>query len=1285
MPLAFMKNDAWEAKSCNTVLAGWAQLRHIWELQAKQNEDYFCSLSPPVGFVEPNTKFWGRMADLAAETWGKLELEGAFNKRSKLNIQMLWYKLENICRRLETISHKQLRKIELNESENNFIRYYDVSIAEIMFYNGSSYEEPNNDAPRIVDIFSNSEKGGYLHVGISRPRKIYVLYPWKGKDIILTKPTTKNMMKTKKKNLHILFIFCVFSACFATAKQLTNPVARCADCGVMKHRGTYYITGTGIPGQMLTSQNLTDWKGPYNFFKTKLKWTDKAHTVDMHAPGLKYYNGLFYFYWNGIAYATSKNPRGPYTDKNIYKPFDNDIDPFLFVDEDGKLYFYTVKFDDGNIIFGQKMDAPNKLKGKPIRLLDPRQVCWETLTGNILEGQEVIRYRGKCYMLYAANHTGTEYGNYMIGCAVSDSPLGFNEASKYPYPVMEQSDERISDSAKTIIAWGVNGGPEWRFTTNQPVENWSSPDFSESKSWEKSSGAFGWPIIKNSRKHNVKTPWLSSDIWARIEFELSELPSTNLQLKLRHLDSVEIYFNGMLVHTNLLWGGPKLAALSKKNIDALRIGKNVIAVHCSGPRKKKYLDVGLIDDADKIEDDLIWNTGQPTLLRGPNGFEWFLIYFGMWNEGPHCQGINRTFFFDRELYIDGPTGSRPPQYQPIPYPATFFDNFETHRLDRISEQPKETWEYFKNGHWRVVDNQAEVAKNWKFNSAPTGTAVALIRTEPSENYLFQAWVKPIKNKKGFCGIIAWQADENNWLRIYLDKVSHHRSGRSGSKCELKVNGTSPIIKSFKLQKDFNFSVYHKIRFEKNGNSAEIWIDDKRITLDKPLKIPSRKPGRPGIFSEKTRAVFDAVVYTIGWDEYDNRIRNWKPVIGSKENIKVNKKNGLILDAQKNKVVCTKGDLLDCYEFISQVTFDKMDTMDKMDKAGILPVYIDEKNWLSAEVEPATHRLIISGKRDGQNIEKIEKELAGWRRLYLRKPIPEVPANLQITASFCGEKNSVEAAADGLIAVSSKESLPLFSFWNHLGTREWIQYDFDESRKISGIEVIWYDDEKNGGECRTPESWELVYKRNDGSCQPVCLKIKSNFATTIDKLNVVHFDQIETKTLKMKIKSKKGFSSGLYEWTVLDPGSDSRIEFAEMNLKRSGLISGVKLRFENHAPFSKPLNFIIQYRNKKGSWKSVENPKLENDILKFNSVETDCLRIKLMVKPGTHCKVARAMARVESETTFNIRSVKLSDKVLIMINGKQQLEIPGSWPKSKVGITAENCSASFNGITCFKIK
>ena len=37
---AFMSSKAWQIKSCQTALSGWAQLRHTWTLQAKQTVEY---------------------------------------------------------------------------------------------------------------------------------------------------------------------------------------------------------------------------------------------------------------------------------------------------------------------------------------------------------------------------------------------------------------------------------------------------------------------------------------------------------------------------------------------------------------------------------------------------------------------------------------------------------------------------------------------------------------------------------------------------------------------------------------------------------------------------------------------------------------------------------------------------------------------------------------------------------------------------------------------------------------------------------------------------------------------------------------------------------------------------------------------------------------------------------------------------------------------------------------------------------------------------------------------
>jgi hypothetical protein len=289
----FMRGNAWQIKSCNTVLAGWAQLRHTWSLQAKQTAFYASKTTAPPGFIEPEPEFFSRMADLAEQTMGILDQVGAFGpdytflvphlvklegllegvktedelkskfydqmrrddtnfftlfellakalpaqarrgsadyyaekrqqfsqllgalrsggsvefsavtERYKLDLPSLWSKLVSnryefdlqsswidlalICRRLEAISHKQLRGIALNSSEESFIRGYGERIAAIMFYGGNSFLSPRDDAPRVVDVFTNAFTGPrprQLHVGIGRARKLYVLYPWQGKDIL---------------------------------------------------------------------------------------------------------------------------------------------------------------------------------------------------------------------------------------------------------------------------------------------------------------------------------------------------------------------------------------------------------------------------------------------------------------------------------------------------------------------------------------------------------------------------------------------------------------------------------------------------------------------------------------------------------------------------------------------------------------------------------------------------------------------------------------------------------------------------------------------------------------------------------------------------------------------------------------------------------------------------------------------------------------------------------------------------------------------------------------------
>jgi hypothetical protein len=58
----------------------------------------------------------------------------------------------------------------------------DLPTAGIMFYDGPSCHDPKVDAPPLADV--HSQRGKVLEVGIGRPRVIWVVYPWKGNDVL---------------------------------------------------------------------------------------------------------------------------------------------------------------------------------------------------------------------------------------------------------------------------------------------------------------------------------------------------------------------------------------------------------------------------------------------------------------------------------------------------------------------------------------------------------------------------------------------------------------------------------------------------------------------------------------------------------------------------------------------------------------------------------------------------------------------------------------------------------------------------------------------------------------------------------------------------------------------------------------------------------------------------------------------------------------------------------------------------------------------------------------------
>jgi hypothetical protein len=139
-----------------------------------------------------------------------------------------------------------------------------------------------------------------------------------------------------------------------------------------------------------------------------------------------------------------------------------------------------------------------------------------------------------------------------------------------------------------------------------------------------------------------------------------------------------------------------------------------------------------------------------------------------------------------------------------------------------------------------------------------------------------------------------------------------------------------------------------------------------------------------------------------------------------------------------------------------------------------------------------------------------------------------PTGVTASASHVFENDTVDALHDGEVPTSSgDQTIPRFTWWDHKGTREWVQYDFAKPREVSAVQVYWFDDTGHGG-CRVPSSWKLLYKDGD-SWKGV--EGPSAFGVQTDRFNRLTFKAVRTTGLRLEVQLQRGFSGGILEWKV----------------------------------------------------------------------------------------------------------------------------------------------------------
>lgn len=219
-----------------------------------------------------------------------------------------------------------------------------------------------------------------------------------------------------------------------------NPVCEGADPFVLLYEGVYYLYSTNSSDgfRVFTSSNMANWVDRGYCLRADDVIGDKW----FWAPEVMERNGKFYMVYvanEHLGIAVADSPLGPFaqSDKKWLNEI-NEIDGHFFTDDDGTVYLYFVRFDDGNVIWCAKMnDDMQSYEKSTARFLFRAEEEWETLDCRVVEGPFVLKHNGKYYLTYSANHTRSE--DYAVGYAVSDNPMGpFKKASCNP--ILKKND-----------------------------------------------------------------------------------------------------------------------------------------------------------------------------------------------------------------------------------------------------------------------------------------------------------------------------------------------------------------------------------------------------------------------------------------------------------------------------------------------------------------------------------------------------------------------------------------------------------------------------------------------------------------------------------------------------------------------------------------------------------------------------------------------------------------------------------------------------------------------------
>ena len=231
----------------------------------------------------------------------------------------------------------------------------------------------------------------------------------------------------------------VCSVTTVVCQQVAPPdtsIINLADPTIFKHKKLYYLYGTvekktGSGFHVYVSEDLENWKLSQRNDGYALRKGDAFGTAGFWAPQVFLYNKKFYMAYTAnenIAIAESDHPAGPFKQANIAAlpaPV-RQIDPFVFIDDDGTKYLYHVRLTEGNKIFVAELANDfSSIKQETLRECLTATMPWENTSNArwpVIEGPSLLKRGGIYYLFYSANDFRNP--DYAVGYATSSHPTG---------------------------------------------------------------------------------------------------------------------------------------------------------------------------------------------------------------------------------------------------------------------------------------------------------------------------------------------------------------------------------------------------------------------------------------------------------------------------------------------------------------------------------------------------------------------------------------------------------------------------------------------------------------------------------------------------------------------------------------------------------------------------------------------------------------------------------------------------------------------------------------------